>query len=150
MYRFLLLLHVMAATVWVGGAVVVQLLGVRVQRSADPTDLPRLARHVEAIGNVAFLPSAVLLLLSGAVMTVQAWAFSQTWILVAILLWLLSAVAGGAYLAPRAKRVVALFEAEGPTSVTARRLMARLFVVSRIELASFAVILALMVYKPGA
>lgn len=150
MYRFLLLLHVMAATVWVGGAVVVQLLGVRVQRSADPTDLPRLARHVEAVGNVAFLPAAVLLLLSGAVMTAQAWAFSQTWILVAILLWLLSAVAGGAYLAPRAKRVVALFEADGPTSVPARRLMARLFVVSRIELASFAVILALMVYKPGA
>ncbi len=150
MYRFLLLLHVMAATVWVGGAVVVQLLGVRVQRSADPTDLPRLARHVEAVGNVAFVPAAVLLLLSGAVMTAQVWAFSQTWILIAIVLWLLSAVAGGVYLAPRAKRVVALFEAEGPTSVTARRLMARLFVVSRIELASFAVILALMVYKPGA
>lgn len=150
MYRFLLLLHVMAATVWVGGAVVVQLLGVRVQRSADPTDLPRLARHVEAVGNVAFVPAAVLLLLSGAVMTAQAWAFSETWILIAIVLWLLSAVAGGVYLAPRAKRVVALFEAEGPTSVTARRLMARLFVVSRIELASFAVILALMVYKPGA
>lgn len=150
MYRFLLLLHVMAATVWVGGAVVVQLLGVRVQRSADPTDLPRLARHVEAVGNVAFLPAAALLLLSGAVMTAQVWAFSQTWILIAIVLWLLSAVAGGVYLAPRAKRVVALFEAEGPTSVTARRLMARLFVVSRIELASFAVILALMVYKPGA
>lgn len=150
MYRFLLLLHVMAATVWVGGALVVQLLGVRVQRSADPTDLPRLARHVEAVGNVAFVPAAVLLLLSGAVMTAQVWAFSQTWILIAIVLWLLSAVAGGVYLAPRAKRVVALFEAEGPTSVTARRLMARLFVVSRIELASFAVILALMVYKPGA
>ena len=150
MYRFLLLLHVMAATVWVGGAVVVQLLGVRVQRSADPTDLPRLARHVEAVGNVAFVPAAVLLLLSGAVMTAQVWAFSQTWILIALVLWLLSAVAGGVYLAPRAKRVVALFEAEGPTSVTARRLMARLFVVSRIELASFAVILALMVYKPGA
>ena len=150
MYRFLLLLHVMAATVWVGGAVVVQLLGVRVQRSADPTDLPRLARHVEAVGNVAFLPAAALLLLSGAVMTAQVWAFSQTWILIALVLWLLSAVAGGAYLAPRAKRVVALFEAEGPTSVPARRLMARLFVVSRIELASFPVILVLMVYKPGA
>ena len=150
MYRFLLLLHIVAATVWVGGAVVVQLLGVRVERSADPTELPRLARHVEAIGNVAFVPAAGLLLLSGAVMTAQAWAFSQTWILIAIALWLLSAFAGGVYLAPRARRVVTLFEAEGPTSVTARRLMARLFVVSRIELASFAVILVLMVYKPGA
>lgn len=150
MYRFLVLLHIVCAAVWVGGAVAVQILAIRVERSDDPTDLPRLARHVEALGNVAFIPAASVLLLTGVVMTAQAWAFDQTWILVAILLWLVSAVAGGVYLAPRAKRVVALFEAEGPTSGAARRLISRLFAVSRVELLSFAVILALMVYKPGA
>ena len=150
MYQFLLLLHVVGAVVWVGGAVAVQILGVRVERSDDPSDLPRLARYVEALGNVAFVPAATVLLVTGAVMTAQAWAFDQAWILIAVLLWLLSALAGAVYLAPRAKRVVALFEAEGPTSVAARRLMSRMFVVSRVELLSFAVILVLMVYKPGA
>jgi uncharacterized membrane protein len=149
-YRFLVLLHIVCAAVWVGGAVAVQILAIRVERSDDPTDLPRLARHVEALGNVAFVPAAIVLLLTGAVMTAQAWAFSQVWILIAIILWLVSAVAGGVYLAPRARRAVALFEAEGPTSVAARRLISRLFVVSRVELLSFAGILALMVYKPGA
>ncbi len=150
MYRFLVLLHIVCAAVWVGGAVAVQILAIRVERSDDPTDLPRLARHVEALGNVAFIPAASVLLLTGVVMTAQAWAFDQAWILVAILLWLVSAVAGAVYLAPRAKRVVALFEAEGPTSGAARRLISRLFVVSRVELLSFAVIIVLMVYKPGA
>jgi len=149
-YRFLLLLHVVGAVVWVGGAAAVQILGVRVERSDDPSDLPRLARHVEALGNVAFVPAAAVLLVTGGVMTAQAWSFIQAWILIAVLLWLLSALAGAVYLAPRAKRVVALFEAEGPTSVAARRLMSRMFVVSRVELLSFAVILVLMVYKPGA
>jgi uncharacterized membrane protein len=149
-YRFLLLLHIMGAVVWVGGAVAVQILGVRVERSDDPSDLPRLARHVEALGNVAFVPAATLLLVTGGVMTAQAWAFDQVWIMIAVVLWLVSALAGAVYLAPRAKRVVALFEAEGPASVAARRLMSRLFVVSRVELLSFAVILVLMVYKPGA
>lgn len=150
MYRFLVLLHIVCAVVWVGGAVAVQVLAIRVQRSDDPTDLPRLARHVDALGTVAFVPAAGLLLLTGVVMTARAWAFDQAWILIAVVLWLLSAVAGGVYLAPRARRVVALFEAEGPTSVAARRLISRLFVVSRVELLSFAVIIALMVYKPGA
>lgn len=150
MYRFLLLLHVVGAVVWVGGAAAVQILGVRVERSDDPSDLPRLARHVEALGNVAFVPAATVLLVTGGVMTAEAWSFDQAWILIAVVLWLLSALAGAVYLAPRAKRVVALFEAEGPTSVAARRLMSRMFVVSRVELLSFAVILVLMVYKPGA
>ena len=42
------------------------------------------------------------------------------------------------------------FEAEGPTSTAARALLGRIFLVSRLELLSFAVIIALMVFKPGA
>jgi hypothetical protein len=44
---------------------------------------------------------------------------------------------------------VALFDAEGPSSVAARQLIGRLFLVTRLELVSFAVIIALMVFKPG-
>jgi hypothetical protein len=61
----------------------------------------------------------------------------------------LSAVAGAVYLGPRAKRVGELFDAEGPSSEAGRSLMNRLFLVSRLELLSFAIIVALMVFKPG-
>ena len=47
------------------------------------------------------------------------------------------------------KRVPRLFDAEGPTSAAGRALLDRMFLVSRLELASFAVIIALMVFKPG-
>ena len=47
-------------------------------------------------------------------------------------------------------RIGAQFAAEGPSSVSARAGMARLFLVSRLELVSFAVIVYLMVFKPGA
>ena len=43
-----------------------------------------------------------------------------------------------------------LFEAEGPTSQAGRALLDRLFLVSRLELIWFAVIVALMTFKPGA
>lgn len=150
MYELLLYLHIVSATIWVGGAVYVQVLGIRVSRSDDPADLPRFARNAEAIGRVAFAPAAFVILGTGAVMTVQAWDFGQAWIAIAIGLWVLSAVAGSVYLAPTSKRVVTLFEAEGPSSVIGRRLIERMFLVSRLELVSFAVIIALMVFKPGA
>jgi uncharacterized membrane protein len=150
MYELLLYLHIVSATVWVGGAVYVQVLGIRVSRSDDPADLPRFARDAEAIGRVVFAPAAFVILGTGAVMTIQAWDFGQAWIAIAIGLWVVSAVAGSAYLAPTSKRVVALYEAEGPTSVAGRRLIERMFLVSRLELVSFAVIVGLMVFKPGA
>lgn len=148
LYQVLVYVHVVSAVVWVGGAFFVQLLAMRVSRSDDPMDLPRLARHIEALGNLVFVPAAALLLISGIVMTIDRWSFGQTWIAVALVLWVLSAVAGALYLAPRVKRAVRLFESEGPTSPEAVSLTRRMFLVSRLELLSFAVVIGLMVVKP--
>jgi uncharacterized membrane protein len=148
-YQLLLFVHIVCAVVWVGGAVYTQILAVLAARSTDPTELPRLARHFEVIGSRVFVPAAVGLLVAGAAMTVQAWSFGQAWIAVSVGLWVLSAVAGAIYLGPRAKRVADLFDTEGPASKEGRDLLDRVFLVSRVELASFAVIIALMVFKPG-
>jgi uncharacterized membrane protein len=150
MYQLLLYVHIVCAVIWVGGGFYVQVLAVRVNRSDDPMELPRLGRNVEFIGSRVFMPAAVVLFIAGTAMTLQAWSFGQAWIAISVALWVLSAVAGAVYLAPRAKRVAALFENEGPESVAARRLLGRMFLVSRLELVSFAIIIALMVFKPGA
>jgi uncharacterized membrane protein len=149
MYQLLLYVHVVCAVIWVGGAFYAQILAVRVSRSADPAELPRLARHIEFIGSRIFVPAALLLFVAGVAMTLQAWSFGRTWIALAVVLWILSALAGAVYLGPRAKRVAALFDAEGPASSAGRDLLDRMFLVSRLELLSFAVIIALMVVKPG-
>lgn len=150
MYQFFLYVHIICAVIWVGGAVYAQLLALRVSRSPDPSELPHLARHIEFIGTRVFLPAALLLFVSGTAMTLQAWSFGQTWIAVSVALWVLSAVVGAVYLGPRVKRAAELFETQGPTSQAGRELIDRLFVVSRLELIGFAVIIALMTFKPGA
>ncbi len=150
MYQLFLYVHIVSAVIWVGGSFYVQLLALRASRSDDPGELPRLGRNVEYLGTRVFIPASLLLLASGAVMTVQAWRFEQFWIAAAIALWVLSAVAGSVYLAPRSKRAAELFETEGPMSAAGRALTNRVFLVSRLELVSFAVIIGLMVFKPGA
>jgi uncharacterized membrane protein len=150
MYQLLLYVHIICAVIWVGGAVYAQLLALRVTRSPDQSELPQLARHFEYIGSRVFAPAALLLFVAGVGMTLQQWSFGRIWIAVSIVLWILSAAAGAVYLGPRVKRAAELFETEGPTSQTGRELLDRLFLVSRLELISFAVIIALMTFKPGA
>ena len=149
MYQLVLYVHILCAVIWVGGAFYMQVLAVLVTRSDDPTDLPRLSRNLEVIGTRVFMPAATLLFIAGVVMTIQRWMFGDAWVAVSIALWVLSAVGGAVYLGPRAKRVAALFDAEGPESAAARNLIGRMFLVSRLELVSFAIIIGLMVFKPG-
>jgi uncharacterized membrane protein len=149
MYQLLLYVHVICAVIWVGGAFALQMLALLVNGSDDPAAVPRLARHMEIIGTRVFMPAAVILFLAGVVMTIQNWSFGQTWIAVSIGLWIVSALSGALYLGPRAKRAAALFETEGPASQAARDLIGRMLIVSRLEVLSFAIIIALMVFKPG-
>jgi uncharacterized membrane protein len=150
MYEVLLFVHVVCAIIWVGGAFFAQLLALRVERSTDPEDLPKFGRNVEALGMRVFLPASIVLFLAGAVMVAQRWSFGDMWVSVSMGLWLLSVIAGAIYIGPRTKRIAELFEAEGPTSTAARTLLGKVFMVSRLELISFAIIVALMVFKPGA
>jgi uncharacterized membrane protein len=148
-YHVLLFIHIVCAVIWVGGAFAGQALAWMISRSDDPTEMPRFGRRLEALGSYVFMPVAIVLFVAGAWMTILSWSFERPWIAVSIGLWVLSAVAGALYLGPSAKRAAALFETEGVTSITARRIVRRMFVVSRLELASFAVIIILMVFKPG-
>ena len=92
MYEALLFIHIICAVIWVGGAFFAQLLVLRVQRSTDPADLPKLGRHLEFLGLRVFLPVSIILFIAGAIMTAQQWGFGQTWVSVSMGLWVLSAL----------------------------------------------------------
>jgi uncharacterized membrane protein len=149
MYELLKYIHIVAAIAWVGGGLFAQLLALRAQRSNDPSDLPRLGYLFEYFGLRYFLPASVTLFVAGLLMTAQRFEFREAWISISMALWFVSVLLGALYIGPRSKRVAELYEQQGPTSVAARSLMSRLFLVSRLELVGFAVIVALMVFKPG-
>ena len=150
MYDAIKYVHILAAIVWVGGAFTVQLLAIRAERSPDPADLPRLGREIAVIGQRVFLPASLILFIAGLILVSQRWAFTQLWVSLAILLWLASALTGALYLGPRSGKIGKLFATEGPSSVAGRALLGQVFLVSRLELVSFAVLVFLMVFKPTA
>lgn len=148
MYELFKYVHILCAITWVGGAFTLQLVAMRVVRSPDAGDLPKLLGHIEFLGRFVLEPASVVLLLAGVVMTIQRWTFQQTWISIAVVLWLVSLAAGSLYLLPQSKRAKASFAADGPASAAGRAVVGRMFLVARIELATFLVIIALMVVKP--
>ncbi len=148
MYELVKYVHIVCAIVWVGGATYSQVLGVIVARSGDPTDIPKLARNLARIGTMVFLPASVLLFLAGLFMTVNRWSFQQTWISIAMGLWLVSVIIGAMYVGPRLPRMAAAFDTDGPTSGAGLGILRRIILVSRAELAMLFVIVGLMVFKP--
>ena len=149
MYQVLVYIHIVCAVIWVGGSFFAQLLALRAQRTEDPAVLPMIGRQIEYLGMRVFLPASIVLFIAGAVMVAQQYSFGQTWVSISMGLWLLSVIAGALYIGPRTKRIAELFEAEGPSSAAARSLLGKVFLVSRLELLSFAIIVAMMVFKPG-
>ena len=150
MYDVVKYIHIVAAIIWVGGAAYAQVYALRAQRSSDPMERVIFMTNAEWIGTRLFLPASLVIILAGAWMTIDRWSFSQAWITIAIALWFVSAIAGAMYVGPRLKRAAAIVAAEGPSSPAFAQLTSRLFLVSRIELVSFAIIVGLMVFKPGA
>jgi uncharacterized membrane protein len=148
-YKAIVYTHILAAMAWVGGAFFIQLLGIRTARSTDPADLPKLGRQIEWFGMRYFLPVSIVTFAAGVILVSQRWQFSQLWISLAMLFWLVSVIIGALYIGPRSKKVAEMFETQGPTAPEARAASARLFMVSRIDLVLFFVIVGLMVWKPG-
>jgi uncharacterized membrane protein len=122
MYPWLLFLHVLSAMVWIGGGLILLLTGLRVRASADPRRAADFAGTLPYLALRSLAPAIVLLLLTGVGMVLSnaAWQFSQTWVLLALGLFVLAFAIGAVYLsrAGAALLRVAGGEAGDATSVT--------------------------------
>ena len=149
LYHTLLFVHILAAIIWVGGALAVQVLAARAQRNEAPEVLARFAEEASWIGQHVFLPAAIVLFAAGAWMVVLSWSFTDTWVAVAVVLWIASALTGSIFLGPESERIGKLIAEKGPSEPEVRSRIGRILLVSRIELLAFLVIVVMMVFKPG-
>jgi uncharacterized membrane protein len=122
-YDWLLLIHILAACVWIGGIAVLGAQAALILRAGEPGDAGRFVRMLRRLGPVVLAPAPVLLVVLGAWMVgdSDAWSFGQTWIVVALVLF------GAAFLIGAAHQSRAALAAEraaerGDHAEAARRL----------------------------
>ena len=151
-FELYLALHVIAVVIWVGGALVMQLFVGRAQRVGSVDSRAFVFSNIEWIGQRFFLPSSIVILVTGLLMVgdLEAYSLSDGWISFAFAVILLSAITGAGFLGPESGRIGKLVDSEGFDSPEVQRRYRRILAISRVELVLLFVVIADMVIKPGA
>jgi uncharacterized membrane protein len=151
-YAVFRVVHVAVAVFWVGGGLLLTVLGLRAERSDDPAELATLARQAAFAGEKLFAPAGLLVLLMGIAMMINGAGgllqWGKFWVIAGLVGYALTFVTGITVLAPLAKKVDALLTAEGPAAPATQEAITRILLVARFDIAVLLLVVADMVTKP--
>jgi uncharacterized membrane protein len=150
-YKWLLAFHILLAVVWVGSDVAIQIFVIRAKR-AGPDRLAYFATEIQWYGTRVLVPSSLALVILGFILLHEssgAFDLGQGWVTFGFVVWLLSFIAGAAYLGPESGRLSKLVDERGPDDPAYQRRLNRIFLVSRIELVLLILVVLDMTVKPG-
>lgn len=143
------LIHVSVAVFWVGGGLLLTALAIRAQRSDDPEELATVARQATFVGEKLFAPAGGVALAMGIVMVVnQHIGFGTTWVTIGLVGWAISFVTGIAVLAPRARKLVELFDTVGAAAPETQAAIRQILLIARVDVALLLVVVMDMLMKP--
>lgn len=150
LYPWLVLIHILAGMIWVGGSVILNLMGSRARRSGDPAARVEFARALAFFGPRALAPALVTAVSAGVLLVLsnEAWDFGQPWILLALALVTGALLIGGLFLGPTAIQLQRALE-DGSETADTRRLFDRWILGSRLVVVILVVLVWDMVFKPG-
>jgi uncharacterized membrane protein len=151
LYDGLLFVHIVAAVIWVGGAVMINILGSRAARSRDPVRMATIAREGEFVGQRVIAPTTLVLLAMGLWMVAvnDGWTIGQTWIILALVGFGITFLSGALFFGPEAGRIGKGVDERGPDDPDIQRRIRRLIALGRFDIVLLVLTMADMVFKPG-
>jgi len=150
-YEWLKAGHVLAAVLWVGSAFLIQVLMFRATRSGADDKTAYLSGEVEWYGTRFLIPFSLILVILGFGLLHEshgAYSLSDTWVAIGFGVWVASFLTGAGYLGPESGKLSKLLEAKGASDPEYQRRLARIFMVSRVELVLLIIVVLDMVIKP--
>jgi uncharacterized membrane protein len=148
-YSFFKSIHVITAVIWVGGAAMIQAYAFRILRTGDGKRQADFAKDTEVVGMRVFVPASLILVVAAIAMMVNLdWSWSQNWIILGLIAFVLSFVLGAGFLGPEGGRIAELIEQEGPDSPAVQARIRRILTISRCELIVLLTVIVNMVVKP--
>jgi hypothetical protein len=147
-YQWYLMVHILMAVVWVGGAHLIQLLAVRILKADDPHRLAAFAKDADWIGTRVFAPSALLLLVFGFLLVEETDIGYPFWVQFGLGVFAYSFVSGLLFLGPEAGRISKLVAARGAADPDVQRRIRRILLFSRFELLLLVLVVVDMTIKP--
>ena len=148
-YELWLFVHITAAIVWLGGALAAQVFAVLAKRSGDPARTMAFGRDISFIGLRIFLPSSIVVFISGVLVTDDGnWEWGEPFIVFGIVAWAVVSLAAFGYVLREMGKIGARMAAEGPSPALVGRING-LVLIARVLILVLFVIVFMMVVRPG-
>jgi uncharacterized membrane protein len=150
LYEWLLSFHILFAAIWIGGSLMLQALYLRIRRTT-PERVMDFFGDVEVVATRVFIPSSLILVLLGfwLLSETPAYEFDQTWVHLALAVFVASFLTGAGFIGPESGRITKLAEERGAADDEVQRRVARVLTISRVELLFLILVILDMVVKPG-
>jgi uncharacterized membrane protein len=148
-YALFRVIHIVLAVFWVGGGLTLTILGLRAERSTDPTEMATLARQAAFTGEKFFAPAGIVVLLMGIAMMINTnWGWGKFWVIAGLIGYAATFVTGIGFLSPLAKKIDELIAEKGPTAPETQAAIQRVLLIARIDIGVLLLVVADMVTKP--
>jgi uncharacterized membrane protein len=148
-YGVFKLVHVAFAIFWVGGGLLLTLLAARAERAKNPDDLATIARQAMFTGEKLFTPASGIVLAMGITMVInQHIGFGTTWVTIGLIGFAISFVTGVGVLAPRARKLVGLFDTVGAGAPETQKAIGEIILIARVDVAVLLIVVGDMFMKP--
>lgn len=127
-------LAVFSVVVWLGGATTSQVIIARAWAKGHDDDAFRFVSTLRWLIVSVYIPAAVVLALAGVVLLAEYDAWSEPYVLPALVVWLIPVVVGAVYSLPEYGRLVEAIDIGESTESEMKTRLRRLVLVNRVEL----------------
>jgi Predicted integral membrane protein (DUF2269) len=145
-------IHVSVAVFWVGGGVLLTVLGLKADISDDPNEIVTLARRAGWVGERLFAPAGLIVLAMGIAMLIHGGDpivhWGKFWVIAGLVGYASTFITGVAVLSPQAKKVAMLSATKGTTAPETMAAIRRILLIARFDVAVLLVVVADMITKP--
>lgn len=149
LYGFLKTLHVLTAAIWVGTAIQQQIQAARLRATKDERKMLDFIDEAEYFGKFVFAPISAITAVFGLALVWQGWPnFTDAWVLIAIVLWIVSVAIGAGYLSPQTVKISELSKEKGYNDAEVQGRIAKVTTATRIDGVILVLAIADMVIKP--
>jgi uncharacterized membrane protein len=144
-------LHIVGAIVWVGGGLMLYVIGARARQSEETGVIADFAKMLSYIGPRVLMPAVLTVIVTGVwlVFASPGWSFTQLWVILALAAFVVAFLVGAIYLS----RVALELERTATPADTGlqaiRMVLGRWLVGYRVVLLILLFVLWDMVFKPG-
>ncbi|MGX9181113.1 DUF2269 family protein [Mesorhizobium sp. BHbdii] len=146
-YSIVKFLHVVSATLWVGGGFTLMVLAMRADRAGNIEGMLQAMRATGELGNRFFAPMSMLTLAFGLIMCWFWVGFSDLWILIGLAGYATTFCIGMFIFRPTADRMAGMIAKDGVTPAALAQGQ-RILNAARVDYSVMLVIIADMVLKP--